>query len=515
MAREITLEELAQSAKSSPSNSTTPKEEAKPVVKAPVPATETFNAGEVISAQDLSSHLRKVNGVEPTETLNSKNVGPVFENAFSGMAKTLEDRKRKIEEEVMPIVMENAYEMAAEAEANAIAQEEGIVESVEDEVVTGDNIDAEEEELNEEDDLDSLLANLEQEEEKISNSGEDETTEELRERFKESFNDVKIINDPIDLNNFKIRKKPISSSTILADTNKTKPVKHADWVLYHTGRSMTFRECNGPELDALRKTINASNGVNGVAASLRFIYEHTTDGNKLPFEVWCKTIRTEDIESLYFGLYYACYSDSNLVARACVGKNGCNKTSLIETNISDMVKYEDEKVKNRFMNILNRDTTTETDRIESRLYQISDDFVISYSMPTLYSTFIQYASISPKLVEKHTDMLNTMAYIDDFFKIDRETGELIPIQIKEYPNNINKTVIEKLKTYSKILKTLTTDQYNVMTAKLNNVIQESKVKYIYPETTCPECGNTLPEENVDSVLNLLFTRAQLIQVVGL
>ena len=108
-----------------------------------------------------------------------------------------------------------------------------------------------------------------------------------------------------------------------------------------------------------------------------------------------------------------------------------------------------------------------------------------------------------------------MAYIDGFFKIDKANHTFIPITIKEYPHNINKTVITKLKTYTSILKTLTNDQYNIMTAKLNNIIEVPKVTYIYPETKCPECGATMEEEPIDSMLNLLFTRAQLVQVKSL
>ena len=42
-----------------------------------------------------------------------------------------------------------------------------------------------------------------------------------------------------------------------------------------------------------------------------------------------------------------------------------------------------------------------------------------------------------------------------------------------------------------------------------------EVTYIYPEDTCPECGSTLPEEEIDSMLNVLFTRAQLAQIKSL
>ena len=149
------------------------------------------------------------------------------------------------------------------------------------------------------------------------------------------------------------------------------------------------------------------------------------------------------------------------------------------------------------------------------MLQISDNFVISYSPPSLYSTFIQYATLSQNITDKYSDTLNTMAYIDGFFNINKETMELIPMSFTKYKNNINKTTISKLKMYIEILKTLNNDQYNIMIAKLNNLIQNPKVTYIYPKAECPECGAELAEENIDSVLNLVFTRAQLVQVKSL
>ena len=108
-----------------------------------------------------------------------------------------------------------------------------------------------------------------------------------------------------------------------------------------------------------------------------------------------------------------------------------------------------------------------------------------------------------------------MAYINGFYRIDAANSQLIPISIKEYPKNLNKTVMSKLKTYTDILKTLTNDQYNIMIAKLDNIIGDAKISYVNPETTCPECGNTMPKEPIDSMLNLLFLRAQLVQVKSL
>lgn len=561
--KEVTLDELANSVK----RPTTTNEDTK-VEKTPM-ANPNIQPGKAVSIADLGAHMKKVNHVEEKQVKQA----PMVEDAFNSMTSTINGRIKRMEEEIVPIIMENARDMAMQKElgvdvehvklgpreesidsisGNAIevkvedtsaipsvnidellddGDDDKVVEvaptapktqkmaepAIEDKPKTIKTTNDAIEENSSDDDLDSLMKDLELEDSKLDDKSEDnETDDQRKERFKESLQSVKIARDPIDLSRFKIRKTPTSSSSILNSiNNKNQQFKKADWALYYTKRSVTFIESRGPELEALRKTISNSNSINGVIASLRFVYEHIVDANKPPFEAWCKTIRTEDIESLYFGLYRACYADANLVARACIGDNGCKKTSLIDTDIITMIKFDNDEVKEKFYSILNRDTTTDNIDVESELIQISDDFVISCAMPTLYSTFIQYATLKSEVIDKYSDILNTMAYIDGFYSIDRDTMELVPISIKEYPNNLNKTVLSKLKVYTDILKTLTNDQYNVLTTKLNNIIQDSKITYIYPETTCPECGVTIPEENIGSVLNLLFTRAQLVQIKSL
>ena len=374
-------------------------------------------------------------------------------------------------------------------------------------------------------DLDELMDDLDKEDDGLNVvDDEDEDPEEIRERFKKSLNSVKVFNDPIDFHKFKIRKTAVDSSFVLSAIQTTQTKKKADWGLYHTKRSMTFTECSGPELDNLRKTIQNSNNVNGVIESLKFVYNHIEDANKPRFESWCKMIRTEDIESLYYGIYRACYSSANLIARICQHDDehpkNCGKTNLIDTNIDEMVIYggdndNHEKIKKEFKDIVSKDTTTESNVFESTLMQISDDIVISYRPASLYTTFIQFSTLKPEITQKYSDILNTMAYIDGFFSIDRVNGELIPIEIKEYPKNINKTVLSKLKVYANILKSLSNDQYNVLTGKLANIIEAPKITYVYPKATCPECGADIPQENIDSMLNLLFTRAQLAQIRSL
>lgn len=570
MAKEITLEELAKStsnAKPAARAEAAPKgEEIKSESK--VVPTSGIKSAKPISMSDLGKNLQAQHPEAEKKVVEED--APLFADALSSMDKTLAKKKEFYDKEVIPVMMENAREIAMEREfgieEDGVANEGPVITPSSDifdeddfsdldneepvkvskdegTYVAPSNINITEEETKpasatkakqnkvvempkqekdseEESTFDDMLKDLGLDEEEEVIDTEEETTEELRERFKASLSGIKITRDPIDLTKFQIAKEPMSSAAIL-NSIQSSHKKRCDHPLIHTGRNMTFEECSGPELDALRKTINNSNSLNGVIASLKFIYNHNVDANKKSFEAWCKSIRTEDIESLYFGMYKACYGDTNLVARtdAKDEKNSkdkaCDKTSLIDTPIDSMIKFKDDDAHKMYDDLMSQDTTNPGNKLKSHTMIISDDFVVSYTDPTLYSTFIQYATLKPEITNKYSEYLNIMGYIDGFYRIDYANNTLIPVAIKEYKNNINKTVMSKLKTYIDILKTLTNDQYNVMVAKLDNIIGETKISYIYPEVTCPECGNTISEEPVQSMLNLLFTRAQLVQVKSL
>jgi hypothetical protein len=378
--------------------------------------------------------------------------------------------------------------------------------------------------------IDSLLGDLEAD---MSDSYEDvevdgddtevESADETIERMKKQGSKL-MATKTADRSGFKVRKKGVSSSSLLSRMTKAADKKTSDWVLLSTGKTYTFSEVSGPELDALQKTISNSNNLNGVIASLRLVYNHIVDANKPGFETWCKLTKYEDLESLYFGIYKACYGDVNLIGRSCDKDTDaakeklnphCEKTSIIDTPIDTMYKFADDESKEKFNKLMNTDTTTSTSTIESRIIDISDQFAIGYSDPTLFTTLLQFSSLNQNLVQKHEEMLNTLAYIDDFYYIDNETKEYVRMEYKMYPDNFNKTIMSKLKVYIEICKLITSDQYDTMVTKIaSEVDKESKITYILPKTVCPECGATIPEQDAGSMLGLLFTHRQLTAIVN-
>ena len=546
MGKELTLQELA-------------AQETGNLQKTTVQSSDAIKTATEVSVNALAKNLP---GKEPSE--DGTKPPKLVEDAVNAMYDRLDKSKKFISEEVMPVVKENIKEMKIEQELGEAQEDESTIDptdEVQDEQEEVSSYEAPKDDFNfdenEEDDpapqpvqqvsepkqedinsvenpieqdisgdisdIDDLISELDkgQEEFTVGDNDVEETVEEARERFKETLNkEIKVTKNEFDFSEFTIDKNPVSSSVILNSINNNNTKKKADWVLLGTGRSIRMEEGSGPELDALRKTIDNSNNLNGVIASLKMVYDHNVDANKPSFEAWCKTIKTEDLESLYFAYYLACYGDVNLVGRTCPDPKsnkgvGCNKTSIINTPVKTMVKFEDDETKKKFDTLLQQDTTSTNTKIKSKLIQASDNIAISYSDPTLYTTFIQFSTLPSNIVDKYSDLLNSLAYINGFYAIDPVNKKLKPINVKVYPNNLNKTILSKLKVYTEILKTLNNDQYNVLTAKLNNLIGDSKISYIYPKTTCPECGAEIPEEEVESVLSLLFTRAQLAQVKSL
>lgn len=542
--------------------------------------TETKTTTEPMASNPSGGKMKEISPSDIRSTLPEKEVEPnagdktpeILDNAMRDMVKTMEGKKKKFDEEIRPKLEEARREAEIEAElAEAeAADEEPMSEEDELEAMLNEELDNEEDEAetisepepdkvvkissaveddetpapkkkaakkqttSAESDLDdevsnlnTLLGDLEQDmgstTEDVEIDGEEdiETVEEIRERLKNQSSKLKSAKSSVDRSGYSIAKKSVNSSTLLNKIKKNKAAKTADWPLLATGRNHTFTAADGPELEALQKSIQNSNSLNGIIASLRFIYNHIEDANKPGFERWCKLTKYEDLESLYFGIYKACYGDVNLIGRTDAKSEDdktdehCGKTSVIDTPIDSMYKFEDDEAKALFEKLYEQDTTTANTEIESTIFEVSDELAVAYSEPTLYTTLIQFSSLNPNIVEKHDTLLNTLAYIDDFYLIDDETKQYIRLDYKVYPDNLNKTIMSKLKAYVEFCKCITSDQYDAMVAKITQAVdKESKISYILPETVCPECGATIPEEAAGSMLELLFTHRQLTAIAN-
>lgn len=366
------------------------------------------------------------------------------------------------------------------------------------------------------DDFDDLLHELE-DDDYVSTDGDDddfeneeEDTDEVRKRMADTVDKEirgRLFVNKFDPTKLKISKKPTSISIALNYHTTTKST--ADFPLYYTGHCSKFKECTGTELQTLQTKIDASNEMSSVIEAVKFNYDHIVDPNKpATFEAWAKMVRTEDVEAMYFGVYKATYYSSNLMPVTCTH---CNTSNLVKVPVNDMVKPANDDVKAEMDKLFQQDTTFPYPEVKSELIQVSDRLFAAIKPPSIYDAFVQFSSISPDNQRKFQLILNLISCIDSFYFLTDE-GELSPIIIKTDPTNIRKTVTRKVKDYGSLIKGLTADQYATFITKINSLMEDPKVSFIIPEVECPKCHKKIPSQPINSMLQILFTRAQLAQI---
>ena len=372
-----------------------------------------------------------------------------------------------------------------------------------------DEPDEAEEEIIDEDD-EEAKAKKEQEE-------EDARAKAAREKLKPLIKAViKPVTSGIDISKFTIKSKPIAYSRVLATKGKKAQPHVSDWVLPNTGKSISMREFSGSEIAQLNPNNSSQNAINTQARIYSLIYSHIEDANKpKTLEEWLKSICFYDIKHLYFAVYKASFENANYFPYMC-DKKECNEPDLVKLDIMDMVKFGKD-AKERFDKIFAKDTTSST-YIEEKLILVSDDYAISVRMPTLYNVVFEGTIINSNQAfkNKYEDAIANLSFIGDIYKVDVEAQELIPIDVKADPNDLRKTVQNKIKIYFKILNSLNSDQYAIFTEAINELDQtgEVDISYCIPKHTCPNCGTLAEETPIPDPLSLVFMRHQLTLVAN-
>lgn len=338
---------------------------------------------------------------------------------------------------------------------------------------------------------------------------ETKTDEEKKESFKKSLNDTIIqpIKNKIDLEQFKVSKKPTTVSRITAQTVPTE--RTADWILPSTKKQFTIAEFKGSEIERLDPRNSSSNRYNTFKNIYGLIYSHIRDDDKPSFESWLKLVNFTDITHLYFGAYKASFDNINYVPCQCSNKK-CEEMFLAEADINDIIKYKTPEDKEEIDRLLQDGSTiTKDDEYEITRYQISDDYVIDIKQPSIYNVLFETASISEDFATKYSDLLGMMTYIDAIYYINKETNELDLIESKVDVKSKSKTLMRRYKTYYDILSKLSSDQYYLLSQHLLDFDEVSAgLYYVNPETTCPVCGTLILEEAMVGE-QLLFIRHRL------
>lgn len=350
--------------------------------------------------------------------------------------------------------------------------------------------------------------------EKIENNNDadaDTLLEELKNQIKQR---VEPIKKSFDLSKFTISQKAVSAQKVM----KLAVQVHqnvADWVLPSAGRSISVSGLSGPEILKLNPENSNRNRQNTFRDMYRVIYDHIVDGNKPDFEVWLKQTRFVDMQHIYFALYMATFGGSNFLNYTCPK---CEKVFIKDVDFKDMVMYADDETKEKINCMLKQDTTSHSsDSYNVELIQVSNSYVLGIKTPSIWNVIMETASLSEKFLDKYSDLIDMVSYIDSAYLIDEQNGMLIPVNTKPDPNDMAKTAARRIKAMYDIIATLNSEEFYALRSKINehDEFATSKISYKIPETICPHCATKVPENRNVTPDNMLFMRHQLAAIANM
>lgn len=351
--------------------------------------------------------------------------------------------------------------------------------------------------------------------EKNENNNNDAEADTLLEELKNQIKQrVEPIKKSFDLSKFTISQKAISAQKVM----KLAVQVHqnvADWVLPSAGRSISVSGLSGPEILKLNPENSNRNRQNTFRDMYRVIYDHIVDGNKPDFEVWLKQTRFVDMQHIYFALYMATFGGSNFLNYTCPK---CEKVFIKDVDFKDMVMYADDETKEKINCMLKQDTTSHnSDSYDVELIQVSNSYVLGIKTPSIWNVIMETASLSEKFLDKYSDLIDMVSYIDSAYLIDEQNGMLIPVNTKPDPNDMAKTAARRIKAMYDIIATLNSEEFYALRSKINehDEFATSKISYKIPETICPHCATKVPENRNVTPDNMLFMRHQLAAIANM
>lgn len=319
---------------------------------------------------------------------------------------------------------------------------------------------------------------------------------------------IKPTSTKLDISSFTVAKKATAD---IGYVTRAKENRVSKWVLPGQEQIVLMKEFSGVELQTLLENME-ENSVTSLTRRYRMIYEHIVSPKPETFEKWVKSTPAADLDHYYFAIFIASYKGANYLPADCVNTQ-CTEGSFIseDINIMDMVKFEDDETKKKFKTIYTEETAIANKEgiYLTETVPISDKIAIGFKEPTLYS-FIEPLNVDDRFRRRYENIINIIPYIDEVYMINAEAQQIIPVDYTRVVNSPGKNIKNRIRKYSNIINTLTPDQFNNISAYVNDFIPRlaSKIHYVEPELTCPYCGTTKPETETTAE-NLVFTRYQL------
>jgi hypothetical protein len=342
---------------------------------------------------------------------------------------------------------------------------------------------------------------------------EDDTinTEDQEKEFNDLKNSItqklKSVEENMDLTGFTVSKESISINSVLNDDEGDQYI--VDWPLMSSGKLVSMRSYSGTEIESMNSD-NSRNRIDSLKTTYKQIYDHIANSDKPEnFELWLKSTSFLDISHYNMAAYKASFNGANYVPFACTN-NKCNHVFLSDDiKMESMIKFKDAAAKEKFNKIMNTGSFGNSKLYETRIIPISNKYAIGFREPSIYNVLFENAVLDQKFVDKYRKVLSMMVYIDCIYKINYVTKKYDPISLKGYPDNIAKTIKEKVSKYTKIINKLPSDNYQRILAIIQTINElGDEITYQLPEVTCPKCSQVIAAEEREAS-RLLFSRHQL------
>lgn len=322
---------------------------------------------------------------------------------------------------------------------------------------------------------------------------------------------IKPITESLDISTFTISKQAVALSTALqAPANK----RVTDWALFNCQEPIHFEEFTGTEIESLNTETSGRSRYNALHDQWQRIYDHINGPKPATLEEFMRLLSIGDVDHVFFGIYKNAFDGSNYIPYNCTNEK-CNNIFLSDNiDIMNMVEFKDETAKTLFDNIMKKAASAKNLYVAEAV-PVSNRYAIAFREPSAWNVIMENSLLDPDFVSKYETLLSIIVYVDSIYYIDMENKTLRPIEFKNYANNMVKTIKARIVLISKILQTLSSDQYNTLISYIKNINDMiDHVTYILPEVTCPKCGTVIPK-SAKKAQELLFTRHQLAAIANI
>ena len=313
-----------------------------------------------------------------------------------------------------------------------------------------------------------------------------------------------------DISKFRVRKRPVAFTKVLS-----KPVekKYYEWGLFATSVSISMTPLSAIEMDEINPYTDSANDIGKARTVFSTLYKHLApECRTMDMEAWLKLLNYQDLNHLFFALYNANFSTSNIIPFSCPK---CKHFYTEKRPIIDMVKFETEADKETFNKTIAKDPSFPP-TFEEEIYVANGDYAFGIVIPKIYNSMFEERLLNEGFREKYAGIINISHCISTVYEIDEDNEELIPIQFNTAPNDIVKTYKYRIQGIYKILSKLSAYEFKELQSHIAKYLEENSkdinISYQVPAATCPKCGAEI-EAIPMNAQELVFTRHRLIHML--